>query len=292
MRIHAAALACSLLVASGASALEPKQLPPKHIYSIGDSITRAFDAYLPADNLNLSWVNGRRSALADLFGLPDVDSHQQRIRANFGAAGIRNRTAAKNGASVEQFVEQARGVRGDDTYVTVLLGGNDVCRDSVLDLPTDQEFAVDFANGLVETLERLPAGATVQVMAIPDVKRLYEIGLDKKALGVVDCSLVWLTTELGFPCGSMLSPRNTAADRAYVRQRNVGYNAIMQFLTALGALAYPDLFVSFSDLTFTYPFTQKHVSDIDCYHPSARGQRLLAEGTWEEGFFRDHEKLD
>src|SRR6185369_9834607 len=119
-----------------------------------------------------------------------------RIRAAFGSAGLRNQTAARNGASVSDFVEQARGVDASVSYVTVLLGGNDVCRDSVLDLPTDEEFAVDFANGLNELLDRLSPGATVQVMAIPDVKRLYEIGLDKKALGIVDCALVWRTTEL------------------------------------------------------------------------------------------------
>lgn len=286
-----AVLSLGLLPAAPTHALGPTQQPPTHIYSIGDSITRAFDADLPLDNLHLSWVNGSHTFLSQLLGFPDVKSHHQRVVANFGSSGVRNRIAAQNGNRVGHMVDQVEGMTGNETYVTVLLGGNDVCKSTIEELPTDEAFAWTFAEGLVRLLEKLPAGATVQVVAIPDIKRLYEIGIDKKALGVVDCSLLWTTTSLGFPCGSMLSPDNTEADREYVRQRNIGYNAIMHYLTLLGALSYPHLYVSFTDVTFTYPFTQEHISDIDCYHPSADGQELISEGTWNDGFFSDYDEV-
>lgn len=280
-----------LLLAAPAFALGPTQQPPTRIYSIGDSITRAFDADLPADNLHLSWVNGTHNFLAALLGFPDVKSHHQRIVENFGSDGVRNRIAAQNGNRIGHMVDQVAGMTGRETYVTVLLGGNDVCKDTIEELPTDEAFAYTFALGLIRLLEKLPAGATVQVVAIPDIKRLYEIGIDKRALGIVDCSLLWQTTSLGFPCGSMLSTDNTEADREYVRQRNIGYNAIMHFLTILGGWSYPHLYVSFTDVTFTYPFTQEHISDIDCYHPSAEGQALIAEGTWNAGFFAEYDEI-
>jgi len=50
-----------LLLAAPAFALGPTQQPPTRIYSIGDSITRAVDADLPADNRRLSRVNGTHS---------------------------------------------------------------------------------------------------------------------------------------------------------------------------------------------------------------------------------------
>lgn len=288
----AVALALVVLWMSPASALGPTQQVPKRIYSIGDSITRAFDADLPYDNLHLSWVNGSHNFISALLGLPNVQSHHQRIVANFGAAGVRNRIAAQNGNDVFHFARQVDGMNGRENYVTVLLGGNDVCQSTIEELPTDEEFAGAFADGMNALVAKLQPGATVQVVAIPDVKRLYEIALDKKALGIIDCPLLWATTSLGFPCGSMLSPENTEADREYVRQRNVGYNTIMHYLTNVTAWYNPHLYISFTDVTFTYPFTQDHVSNIDCYHPSADGQAMISEGTWNAGFLAEHEELE
>ena len=279
-----------VLAAAPALALEPGQREPTRIYSIGDSITRAFDADLPADNLHLSWVNGTHGFFSQLLGFPNVRSHHQRIRDHFGSAGVRNTVAAQNGNRIGHMVEQVSGMRGDETYVTVMLGGNDVCKDSIDELPSSAAFAYTFALGILSLFEKLEPGATVQVVAIPDIKRLYEIGIDKKALGVVDCSLLWQASDLGFPCGSMLSPENTEADREYVRQRNIEYNQIMHFLTLLAAIDYPHLFVSFTDVTFTFPFTQEHISNIDCYHPSAEGQKLISDGVWDAGPFAEYQE--
>lgn len=282
---------CLLLLAAPASALEPGQSSPKRLVSFGDSITRAFDATLPADNLSESWVNGTHGFFEKLFGLPDVKSHNERISANFGDSGRTNVVLARNGAKVGSLDDQASQAAGRNyTYATVLIGGNDVCRDTIADLPTDQEFAVDAAIGLVQLFDNLPDGATVQVAAIPDIKHLYDVGMDKTALGVVDCEQLWRLTAEGFPCGSMLSPDNTEADREYVRSRNIQYNNILHFLTLIGARHYTNLFISWTDKTFTYPFTADDISNIDCYHPSSAGQRAIAQQTWDDGPFKDAQK--
>lgn len=291
MRSAGWCLVLTLVLAGPARALEPGQSAPKKLVSLGDSITRAFDATLPADNLSQSWVNGTHGFFEQLFGLPDVKSHNQRISANFGSSGRRNVVVAKNGAKVKGLQEQAAATAGKGyTYATVLMGGNDVCRDTIAELPTDYEFTVDAAIGLVELFRGLPDGATVQVAAIPDVKQLYEIGIDKTALGIIDCEQLWSLTAQGFPCGSMLSPDNTEADREYVRSRNVRYNQILGFLTAIGARKFTNLNISWTDRTFTYPFTADDVSNIDCYHPSSRGQRGIARETWNDGPFKDAQK--
>jgi lysophospholipase L1-like esterase len=280
-----------LVLPSAARALEPGQSEPKRLVSFGDSITRAFDATLPADNLSQSWVNGTHGFFEKLFGLPDVKSHNQRISANFGDSGRKNVVLARNGADVGDLQGQAAQAAGKGyTYATVLIGGNDVCRDTIAELPTDHDFAVDAAIGLVELFNNLPDGATVQVAAIPDVRHLYDIGIDKTALGIVDCEQLWRLTTDGFPCGSMLSPDNTEADREYVQQRNITYNNILHFLTLIGAHKYTNLFISWTDRTFTYPFTADDVSNIDCYHPSSRGQRTIAQETWNDGPFKDAQK--
>ncbi|HEY8513925.1 MAG TPA: SGNH/GDSL hydrolase family protein [Candidatus Binatia bacterium] len=195
-------LACVAVASATAHAqsLQPGQRPPTRMLAIGDSITRAFDATLPADNLSQSWSSGYRGFLERLLNLPNVKSHNQRISANFGDSGRRNIVVARNGARVRSLVDQARQARWRGiTYATVLLGGNDVCRDSIEDIPTDEEFANDVIAGLLELFNALPKGATVQVVAIPDIKRLYDIGIDKTVLGIVDCEFLWRFTALGFP---------------------------------------------------------------------------------------------
>jgi lysophospholipase L1-like esterase len=275
-----------LALAGGLTAANQCQSVPRRLFSTGDSITRAFDANLPADNLNLSWVNGYHGFWEEFFGLPNVKSHNQRIDAVWGTSGRTNTIGAQNGARVDDLVAQASGAAGRDiTYATVMLGGNDVCRDTIADLPTDAQFEADFTAGMDALLANLADGATVQVVAIPDVKRLYDVGIDKTALGITDCQTLWQLTVLGFPCGSMLSPSNTEADRLYVRQRNIGYNNILASVTAQKAAQHPKKFISYTDVTFTYPFQSGDISDIDCFHPSASGERLIAKGTWDSGFF-------
>lgn len=273
-------------VASDSFALEPGQVPPKRLYSNGDSITRAFDAGLPFDNLNLSWVNGYYGFWQRLFRLPDVKSHNQRAIKEFGKRGQKNWIAAQNGARVDDLAAQAAGTAGREvTYSTVMLGGNDVCRDTPADLPTDPEFEANVRAGMDVLLGNLPVGATVQVVAIPDIKRLYDVGKDKEALGIVNCPVLWSLTVLGFPCGSMLSPFNHEDDRLYVRDRNIGYNRILESVTAEKAAQHLGKFVSFTDVSFEEPFGEEHISDIDCFHPSWRGQKQLSEITWNDGPF-------
>jgi lysophospholipase L1-like esterase len=281
------AFAVIVLGASAATAgLLPGQATPKRLYSNGDSITRAFDANVPADNLNNSWVNGYYGFWEQLFGLPNVKAHNQRITANFGSSGRTNVIAAVNGARIDDLATQAAGAAGrGTTYATVMLGGNDVCRDSIADLPTDAQIDADFRAGMATLLAQLPSNATVQVVGIPNIKRLYDIGKNKSALGIADCEVLWAATVLGFPCGSMLSPFNSEADRLYVQSRNVGYNNILRNVTLQLDAANPE-FLFYAD-AYSFNFVENEISNIDCFHPSWRGERTLSREIWNQGPFRD-----
>jgi lysophospholipase L1-like esterase len=280
------ALALALPAAGPARGqLLPGQSQPKRLYSNGDSITRAFDADFPADNLNVSWVNGYYGFWEQLFGLPNVKSHNQRISANWGSSGRTNTIAAVNGARIDDLATQAAGAAGRNvTYATVMLGGNDVCRDSIGDLPTDAEIESHFRSGMATLLAQLPSSATVQVVGIPNNKRLYDIGKSKTALGIADCEVLWALTVLGFPCGSMLSPFNSSADREYVDARTRGYNAILQRVTAELDAANPE-FLFYGD-AYAFNFVENEISNIDCFHPSWRGERTLSREIWNNGPFR------
>jgi lysophospholipase L1-like esterase len=282
-------LSLALAASPARAGLLAGQLLPKRLYSTGDSITRAFDADFPGDNLNVSWVNGYWGFWEQLFGLPNVRSHNQRITANWGSSGRANYIAAVNGARIDDLAGQAGGAAGKSiTYATVMLGGNDVCRDSIADLPSDAQIEADFRTGLATLLAQTAAGATVQVVGIPNIKRLYDIGQSKIALGIVDCEVLWAGTVLGFPCGSMLSPFNSESDRLYVDARTRGYNAILQRVTAEVDAANPE-FLFYAD-AYAFQFVENEISNLDCFHPSWRGERTLAREIWNNGPFRDFQK--
>jgi hypothetical protein len=86
---------------------DPGQLVPKRLSSIGDSITVAINAEMPLENNWASWVNGYHGFWQWLFGLTDVNSHNQRITETFGWSGRRNYMEAASGADSFDFGEQA-----------------------------------------------------------------------------------------------------------------------------------------------------------------------------------------
>jgi lysophospholipase L1-like esterase len=280
-----ALLASTILIGPRCGPNKPPRLLPLRLYSIGDSITRAFDAWAPGDNLAVSWVNGFHGFFEELIGMPDINSHNQRISAVYGDSGRSNVIAAQNGARWDDALAQAQGVVAEaPTYVTIMLGGNDVCRDSIADLPSDAEIQGHVSATLSFLDANLPAGATVMVVGIPDIKRLYDVALEEKGLLGIDCEAIWSTTVLGFPCGSMLSADNTEADRLFVQSRNFAYNDIILLEVSFRNAASNRVYFHFLDAE-TVPFTGNHISSIDCFHPSASGEALISELVWNQGPF-------
>ena len=269
------------------------QLSPKRLSSTGDSMTEAIDAELPAANHWASWANGYHGFWEWLLGLTNVYSHNQRITKNFGSSGRANYMEAKSGADMEtDFVSQAlQSVGHTPTYVTVLMGQNDVCGNTFADIPTDAVFEAKFREGLTKLKSGLRGGATIYVVGIVDIYRLRQVADDKRALGIVDCEVLWATSLLKlFPCGTMLNPLLTEAQRQYTRSRITGFNAILKRVTEEYNGADSLHYYVYTDAIFNYPFVESQISDIDCFHPSASGQKELSRVTWINGPFKIYTK--
>jgi lysophospholipase L1-like esterase len=290
----AAVVAVSLT--SPAAFADEARLAPTRLASVGDSIMEAVNA----EELSLttfanpnhwaSFVNGFSGFWEWLLGRTDVQSHNQRISEVFGSGNRANLIAARSGADSFDLADQTRRTADQSaTYVPMFMGHNDVCQDSFAAIPTDAEFEANVRQGLDNLREGLPAGATVYVMAIVDIYRLWEIGEDLTAFGILDCRAIWATTLFEwYPCGTMLSPANSEADRQYTRSRIQAFNEILSELTAEYTAADPDRFYHYTDTTYDYAFSPEHVSAIDCFHPSAAGQRELSRVTWEASPFADY----
>jgi predicted solute-binding protein len=107
----------------------------------------------------------------------------------------------------------------------------------------------------------------------------------------VDCEVLWATTVLDlFPCGTMLNPLNEEEDRQYTRERNIAFNEILETVTQEYNLKDRKHYYYYTDATFNYHFVESQVSDIDCFHPSASGQKDLSKLTWGIGPFKAYRK--
>ncbi|MHC4503807.1 MAG: SGNH/GDSL hydrolase family protein [Planctomycetota bacterium] len=287
----AVAIAAFLLPAQ-AFAKDP-QLVPKRLSSVGDSITEAINAEeynifnLENPNHWASWANGYHGFWEWLFGRTDVDSHNQRITDAFGRRNRKNYMEAVSGADSYDIPQQtAQSVAHAAHYVPMLMGHNDVCQNSFPEIPTDAEFEANVRTGLDQLAAGLPNGATVYVLAIVDVYKLWELGEELDSLGIIPCEWIWATTLFGiFPCATMLSPANSEADRQYTRGRIIAYNQILENLVNEYNANDDHHYYEYTDATFEYQFTPDQVSGFDCFHPSADGQKDLAEESWDLGPF-------
>ena len=282
-----AMLFCFFTLDVGASE-EVTQRVPKRLASIGDSITVAFDAEVFGANHWASWANGYHGFWQWLFGLSNVKSHDQRITWEFGRRGRKNFMEAEGGADSFDLLDQAtQAVAHRATYVPWLMGHNDICQDYETQIPSEEEFEENVNQALLK-LRDLPKGATIFVVGMVDVPHLYEVAKDKKALGILDCEVLWFTTifEL-FPCGTILRPFRTDIDRMIMRNRieggeeYEGFNPILKRLVTTASDEDPDHFYYYTDDAFEYKFFESQVSDLDCFHPSAEGQEELSRITWE-----------
>lgn len=288
-----AALALSFAAPGFAQVKDPRREPLRQS-SLGDSITEAVNAeeFNPLKlgltrNRWASWANGYTKDWNSLLDRTDVNSHRQRIDAQFGEEGRKTKSPAKIGADSEDLLKQAeKAVKNQADYVPILMGQNDICGDDASEIPTDPEFESNL-RAAFEVLEAgLPAGATIYTLAIVDIYRLWEIGEELELFDIVDCSDVWeaLSSKL-IPCATMLDPDLEEAERLATRDRIIGFNTILQTVTEEYDAADTRHYWQYTGASFTMDYDADDVSHYDCFHPSAEGQTQLAEETWVDGPF-------
>ena len=275
----------------GASAAyaKPPRLAPKRLSSVGDSITEAINAeefnpfVIITPNHWASWANGYRGFWEIILGRTNVNSHNQRISSKYGSSGRANYMEALSGAdSFDVPPQTAQSVAHAANYVPIFMGHNDVCQSSFASIPSNAQFEANIRAGLNNLKNGLPNGATVYVLGIVDIYKLWQLGDQLDALGIIDCEWIWATSLAGiFPCATMLSPLNSEADRQYTRSRNIAFNTILQNLVNEFNANDPNHYDHFTNATFNYFFTADQVSDFDCFHPSAAGQKELARVSWQ-----------
>ncbi|SCL37135.1 Lysophospholipase L1 [Micromonospora pallida] len=247
---------------------------PSHarIAALGDSITRAAVADgTTASQPQNSWSTGTSTS---------VNSHLRRMQA----AGVTMTAGnyAKGGARSGDLPGQATtaAATGPD-YVTILIGGNDVCAASTLSGMTSAD---TFESNVRRTLDIIKAqnpDARVMLASAPSLMALYQIGRDN-----VTIRTRWNLIGI---CEIMLAdPMNFSSEanarRSAVEARVDEYNQRLAKLAAERANVFYD-----NGAVHNTPFTRTDLSILDGFHPSIAGQNKIAAEVWtsalEQGVF-------
>ncbi|PWU62372.1 GDSL family lipase [Micromonospora globispora] len=267
LAILASLTALVLLAASPATAATTP--PPNSMASMGDSITRGFNA--------CGWYVDCTSRSFSTGDYSTVNSHYLRIRAVNPNIQGRNYNDARSGAkSADMYGQAGTAVSQGVEYVTMLIGANDACTSSESTMTSVTTYRANIDSALNRLKAGLPS-ARVAVVSVPDIYRLWYIGRN-------NLSALTAWSSFGI-CQSMLANATSTAQadvdrRARVRQRVIDYNTqLAQACTAYGANCDFD-----DNAVFNYPFVLSQVSTWDYFHPNTSGQAVLASVTYANGF--------
>jgi lysophospholipase L1-like esterase len=235
---------------------------PNSMAALGDSITRAYDVCCSyRDHPGQSWSTG--GAWYD-----GISSHYERIKRHNSAITGHAYNDAVTGARMSAAVDQARAAAGQHaTYVTVLLGANDLCTSSPSTMTSTDTFGTQFSQAMATLKQQLPQ-ARIFVSSIPNIYQLWKV-LHTNPIA----RTVWATAHI---CPAMLAATRTEAQRQQVVAREVAFNQILaDTCHEYGANCRWD-----RGATYNYKFSSTQVSVLDFFHPDLDGQAALASVTW------------
>jgi lysophospholipase L1-like esterase len=267
MKLRALVLGLAVAVLTQAPAATASPPLPTSMAAIGDSITRATDVCCwYGDHPRHSWSTGG-------WPFDGIRSHYERLLALTPTIYRRNYNDARAGARMRDAPGQAQiAVMQGARYVTILMGGNDVCTSSIATMTSVADFRAQFTTTMNVLASGLPQGSHVFVSSIPNVYRLWSLFRNDAA-----AQFVWSFAQI---CQSMLSPANTEQDRQTVLARERAFNQVLAEVCAQYVMCRFDDFA-----VFNYPFASGHVSRLDYFHPSLSGQAVLASITWARSWW-------
>ena len=227
---------------------------------IGDSISRGYDIKsLRTESLDLVWASGTSLST----------SHYNRLLAMSPGLKINVNNLALVGDTVtekdSQF--QARAQQMADAgadYVSILIGANDICGG---DLGTQSGLNA-FQRGVSVALSTLLSSAhPPKIIVVSSIPHIWQLTQIPELSSNPFCNMVWDQACSNLQIGQeKFDEQWTAANRA---------------LEDAAAAAGPH--VVFDNMAVANKnFTADEISGKDCFHPSEKGQGILATEVWNQ----------
>ncbi|MDQ2914228.1 MAG: GDSL-type esterase/lipase family protein [Chloroflexota bacterium] len=247
--------------------------------AVGDSITRAYNTGPSAyrDYPANSWSTGSSTTVysqAVRLGIPSTSAFNDAV-SGAKMSGLNAQVSAANGQGVQ--------------YVTILIGGNDVCTSTESSMTSLDSFTGDFTLAMTNLAKGSP-NAKVFVASIPDVKNLWAVLKDNgtarffwSIFGICQSMLRSPLSKLQADADrrTRVSERNQAFNdvlRTICMDKYAGFVADTKVVGATGQCLYD------AGKVFATKFVASDVSTRDYFHPSVKGQTRLACVAWEMSY--------
>jgi lysophospholipase L1-like esterase len=234
---------------------------PRSMAALGDSITQATNVCCWYGNHPAqSWSTGGGR-------FDGITSHYERLLQLEPAILGKNFNDSRSGAKATDLPAQAVTAANQKVeYVTILIGANDLCTSSASTMTSVDSFRTS-VNQALATLDKMRPRPQVFVSSIPNIHQLWDVLHDNP-----NARFVWSLAKI---CQSMLAASNTEEMRQEVVQREVDFNAVLSQTCGNYRSCRTD-----NGAVYNYQFSASHVSVLDYFHPSLKGQATLAEITW------------
>jgi lysophospholipase L1-like esterase len=233
------------------------------IAALGDSMTAGVNACgEQAACLAASWSTGSDA---------QVNSIAQRIGQLSGTAPevFNDARAGALASGLAKQVDSA--IKQKPALVTILIGNNDICRNTTTAMTSPADFAGDVSAAVDKLNDGLPE-SWVFVASVPELAQLYPL-----TKSIPAATAVYKKAKM---CGAILAPGSTpAADDtrlAEVSKRVDAYNGELKAVCEQAErCVYDDGQIA------AQKFSLEDVSTLDYFHPSIEGQKRLADAAWQ-----------
>jgi lysophospholipase L1-like esterase len=236
--------------------------------ALGDSITTAFDSYHILSEKSGNWSSGWGK-------FEDFESHKIKLEKllekpvvafNMAIPGVTSRML---GFQTKRLLKKAKA----PDYVTILIGANDACRWKD-NYKKDLEKYKNNVASSVANLTLANPKVKILLVPVPNMNRLWELGKDNKK-----CLAVWRGLNL---CNPLFGRNVTDEGRERFSERIKGINSTLKEISE----KYPTN-VAYYDFLTEIEFDEEYISEIDCFHPSAYGQKMIADVTFNRDLFTE-----
>jgi lysophospholipase L1-like esterase len=241
---------------------------PNSMAALGDSISRGFNACPTfGECLSAVWSTGSDAG---------VDSHYTRILAVNPAIAGHAFNDAVSGSTMSNLKNQAQSaVNQQVEYVTIEMGGNDVCKPSEAQMTSVATYQAQFQQAMTTLTTGLP-DAHILVASVPDVLRLWEVGKDLAAAR---------TTWANFGICQTITANPLSTAPADVDRRQRVHQRVIDYNTALATVCMQYANCRFDgNAVFNSRFGLSDLSSADYFHPSYAGQTGLAILSYAAGY--------
>lgn len=225
---------------------------------LGDSISTGFNASSLGDNLELSWVSGSD---------PRVQSHAQRFQSALQIP-VEVTNVAVPGSKSKDLMKQWRSLelpRVD--YASITIGANDVCEWRSKDYEKAPHALIDNVERVLQEMTQANPSILINLMPLPNL-----LSLQRVASNNLTCRIIWDVVPI---CKKILRSHRSSKQREDFQMRIDNINLRLEMLSQ----RYPN--TRFYRELSRREFTFTDLSKIDCFHPSRKGHRKIAEASWE-----------